>query len=268
MFSRELADLNTEISSRITVMEDIISGNASLEALAEFNPSARRLLGFIKKEENATESDKLLAQTYDLNSSEKWIDSNDTIDKTVNPRAANPSKQLSVHSTKSISSSVSRKATNAFGSVLSTAKGASKLATSAVGTAVNLVAADREGAYYSGGFVSFKTLSLKYAALQMLHHDAPFMMSVSEAPDPEDVFWTNVGREHEELQVGEVVSRAASVCICLLWTIPMAFFASLSTVEGLKKQFDFIADAIEVFPPLEPILQQLAPLLVVMFNSL
>ena len=131
-----------------------------------------------------------------------------------------------------------------------------------------MVAGDRDGEYYSGGFVSFKTLSLKYAALQMLHHDTPFMMSVSEAPDPQDVFWANVGREHKDLQLGQLSSRAASVATCLLWTIPMAFFATLSTVEGLKEQFEFIEDAIDAFPLLEPLLQQLAPLLVVMFNSL
>jgi hypothetical protein len=48
----------------------------------------------------------------------------------------------------------------------------------------------------------------------------------------------------------------------------MAFFASLSSVEGLKEEFDWIADAIESYPFLEPLLQQLAPLLVVAFNSL
>jgi hypothetical protein len=48
----------------------------------------------------------------------------------------------------------------------------------------------------------------------------------------------------------------------------MAFFASLSSVEGLKEQFGWVEDAIDAYPPLEPILEQLAPLFVVLFNSL
>jgi hypothetical protein len=48
----------------------------------------------------------------------------------------------------------------------------------------------------------------------------------------------------------------------------MAFFASLSSVEGLEAQFSWIADAIDAAPFLEPLLKQLAPLFVVVFNSL
>jgi hypothetical protein len=82
------------------------------------------------------------------------------------------------------------------------------------------------------------------------------------------VLWTNLGKKHKELQLGKLASAAATVTICLLWTIPMAFFASLSSVEGLKEQFSWVADAIEAAPFLEPLLEQLAPLLVVVFNSL
>jgi hypothetical protein len=82
------------------------------------------------------------------------------------------------------------------------------------------------------------------------------------------VIWTNLGKTHKELQLGRLFSFAATTAICLLWTIPMAFFASLSSVEGLKEQFGWVEDAIDAYPPLEPILEQLAPLFVVLFNSL
>ncbi|GAX10876.1 hypothetical protein FisN_31Hh085 [Fistulifera solaris] len=265
-FARELAELNSDISARITVMEDILSGNASTDALDELNPSARRIFGLSKPfKYESTENDKLLSQSDERVQSDKLSYSDEKIDDSL---VANESHSGHGNGIKLLPSSVSKTASGAVGSVLNTAKGATKVATNAVGSAVNLVAGDRDGEYYSGGFVSFRTLSLKYAALQMLHHDTPFMMSVAEAPDPQDVFWANVGRENKELQIGKLLSRAASVGICLLWTIPMAFFATLSTVEGLKEQFQFVEDAIEAFPALEPILQQLAPLLVVMFNSL
>jgi len=80
--------------------------------------------------------------------------------------------------------------------------------------------------------------------------------------------WENVGRNHEDLQTGKLLSYGATVVICLLWTIPMSIFSSLSSLEGLKKQFDWVDEAIAKAPILEPILQQLAPLLVIAFNSL
>jgi hypothetical protein len=61
---------------------------------------------------------------------------------------------------------------------------------------------------------------------------------------------------------------AATVTICLLWTIPMTFFSGLSSVEGLKAEFDFVANMIDFFPALELILQLLAPFFVIIFNSL
>jgi hypothetical protein len=48
----------------------------------------------------------------------------------------------------------------------------------------------------------------------------------------------------------------------------MTFFATLSSVESLKQQFQVVEDAIATFPPLEPILQQLAPFLVILLNSM
>ncbi len=246
-------------------MEDILSGNASTDALDELNPSVRRLFGLSKPSRyKSTETDKLLSESDERIQSDKLSYSDEVNDSVV----AHRSHSGHGNGIKLIPSGVSKTASGAVGTVFNTAKGATKVATNAVGSAVNLVAGDKEGEYYSAGFVSFRTLSLKYAALQMLHHDTPFMMSVAEAPDPNDVFWANVGRENKELQIGKLLSRAASVAICLLWTIPMAFFATLSTVESLKEQFQFVEDAIEAFPALEPILQQLAPLLVVMFNSL
>jgi hypothetical protein len=82
------------------------------------------------------------------------------------------------------------------------------------------------------------------------------------------VFWANVGRSHKDLELGKLFSVAATVTICLFWSIPVAFFAALSSVERLKEDSKWIADAVEDFPFLEPLLQQLAPLLLVTLNLL
>ncbi|GAX21790.1 hypothetical protein FisN_31Lu081 [Fistulifera solaris] len=293
-FSRELAELNADISYRILLVETMLSETAAAESLEEFNPSSKRSQGPFDTEENGTESDDLI--TPETRAEEKMesdsIDTPHSFDplsrpegpeeeqstenrsysqKTSNNNSLHGTSAQSVHndssrSAMSLASGATKKATKAVGTVIGNAKGASKLATHAVGSAVKMVAGAKDYEHYYGGFVSFRTLSLKYAALQMLHHGTPSFMTVSEAPDPQDVFWANVGREYKELQLGQLLSRAASVAICFLWTFPMTIIASLSTVEGLKRQFDIVEDAIEAFPALEPILQQLAPLLIVLSN--
>jgi calcium permeable stress-gated cation channel len=82
------------------------------------------------------------------------------------------------------------------------------------------------------------------------------------------VFWFNVGRTHKDLEVGALFSQAATAAVCLLWTIPMSFVASLSSVSALREQVTFIDDLLNAAPALVPIFELLAPLLVVVLNSL
>jgi hypothetical protein len=291
VFSRELAELNADISNRILLVETMLSETAASESLEEFNPSSKRSRGPFEEHgtesadlinpetraEEKMESDSLPHTSFDPLSrpeepeEEQLTENRSYSQKTSNNSSLHGTSAHSVpndssRSAMSLASGATKKATKAVGTVIGNAKGASKLATHAVGSAVKMVAGARDYEHYHGGFVSFRTLSLKYAALQMLHHGTPSFMTVFEAPDPQDVFWANVGREYKELQLGQLLSRSASVAICFLWTFPMTIIASLSTVEGLKRQFDIVEDAIEAFPALEPILQQLAPLLIVLSN--
>jgi hypothetical protein len=157
----------------------------------------------------------------------------------------------------------------AFGAsaVRASAAAASATAAAAASTAAAALLEVEDGAFYEAGFVAFSKLSVVQASLQMTH-GRPFEMETFAAPEPEDIIWTNLGKQHKELQLGKLASFATTVTICLLWTIPMAFFASLSSVEGLKEQFSWVEDAIDAAPFLEPLLKQLAPLFVVVFNSL
>lgn len=82
------------------------------------------------------------------------------------------------------------------------------------------------------------------------------------------VNWLNIGRTHKDLQVGKLMSLGLTVTICLLWTIPMTFIASLSTVEGLRAEVEFIDDMLTAFPFLVPVFEITAPLFVVIVNSL
>jgi hypothetical protein len=61
---------------------------------------------------------------------------------------------------------------------------------------------------------------------------------------------------------------ALTTLLCLLWTIPMSFIASLSSVEGLRDELEFVDDMLDAFPFLIPVFEIAAPLFVVVANSL
>ena len=81
-----------------------------------------------------------------------------------------------------------------------------------------------------------------------------------------DVLWSNVGKTHKSLEIGQLLSLAFTVALCLFWTVIIAFCASLSSIEGLRS-VDFIDKALNKTPFLVPLLAQLAPFIVVGVNA-
>jgi hypothetical protein len=93
-------------------------------------------------------------------------------------------------------------------------------------------------------------------------------MEVLEAPQPDDVFWPNIGRSHQDLGIGWLLSMTATSTLCIFWTVPVAFVASLNSVSALTEFLPFAGNVIDAVPILEPILTLLAPLLVTLLTSL
>jgi hypothetical protein len=135
-------------------------------------------------------------------------------------------------------------------------------------SASKIIMPTKEGDYLSAGFVTFSSLGVTHAARQMVHHGKPFDIEVVEAPRPDDIFWRNVGRTHKDLQLGNLASLAATAAVCFLWTIPMTFLASLSSVEALRTKVPFLDDLIDRFPFLSRFFEIVAPLLVKVVNGL
>lgn len=104
--------------------------------------------------------------------------------------------------------------------------------------------------------------------IALLTTESPFTMEVLEAPDPEDVFWSNVGRKHKFLQLGMLFSLGISVATCLLWTIPVSFVASLSSVGALRAEVPALDSVLDALPFLVPVFEVLAPQFLVILNAL
>ena len=157
---------------------------------------------------------------------------------------------------------------------------------------LKLLAGKDDGEPREAGFVTFTKLSSTQACLQMIHHPrkfnrydlwneldlglltphapnlVPFTMDVAEAPDPEDIFWLNIGRSHESLQLGKLAGMACTVMLCLFWTIPITFISNLSNISELTKTLPFLADWVVAAPWLVPVFAQLAPVMIILLNGM
>jgi hypothetical protein len=136
------------------------------------------------------------------------------------------------------------------------------------GRAILDFVSNEDGRVLPAGFVTFTTLRGVYAALQMIQYPQSYAIKVSEAPSPEDIVWPNVGRPHQELKFFTVVSMTLTVAACFLWTIPMAFIASIANINGLRAQSKWLDELLTKYPEVEPFFNQLAPLLIVMAAQL
>ncbi|CAB9502871.1 CSC1-like protein [Seminavis robusta] len=132
---------------------------------------------------------------------------------------------------------------------------------------VPMVMAHGEGKPLEAGFVVFKDLYSTQAALQMLHHNEAGSMVVEEAPGPEEIYWRNVGLPGSAQRTGRLLSLAATVALCLFWTVPVSFVSALTEVNSLKEQIPSLAESLEKHPGLEGMLALIAPLLLLILQD-
>jgi Uncharacterized integral membrane protein len=142
------------------------------------------------------------------------------------------------------------------------------LATKASKRMTRLLISGDDGEVLESGFVTFTNLSTKAQCAQIIHHQTPFKFNVKDAPLPEDVIWANIGKSHEELQFGYLVAQAATVGLMIFWTIPVAFFTSLSEAESLQDVIPSLEDVISKNPWVARFLAQLSPILLVILTAL
>ncbi len=143
-----------------------------------------------------------------------------------------------------------------------------KLATSASSSLTRLLFNVDNTEVRESGFVTFTNLTAKTQCAQIIHHHEPYNFLVEPAPLPKDIIWDNVGKTHHEIQVGALLATAATAALCLVWTIPVAFFTSLSETESLKNVLPGLEKVIEENPWVAFFLAQLSPLLLVLLTEL
>ena len=274
-YAEELKELNGLISQSITGIEDSQRGKGFKDMADSISQSmlhvdkteSMSLAGAGASDSNNGwgTSDKAVVPENAMEEGEIQVDaqSHDDISTLASRPQTGKDLQDTNHSGKSENSSnkLVQGSSKLFKSVVNSA--------AAVGDgALGVLKGSEDGEPYSAGFVTFSNLRTATAAKQLLHHQTPHVLKVQEAPDPEDIFWFNVGRKNRELQVGRLLSMAATTALCLLWTIPVAFVASLSSVDALREKVDFIDDLLNSAPFLVSVFEVGAPLLLVIFNAM
>ena len=250
-FSDELQQMNEEIKSRVLEIEernDAMSFREDVEAAGGFT----RYTSYTDSVGRAESISSHAQDTQRLNPklSGLYEDIPEVIES--KPQSSS-SMNLSGHIISSVRSATGKMKT---------------VAGDAAAAGLSIILRNQDGEPREAGFVTFASIKTTQAALQQIHHEVPFSMEVSEAPQPEDIFWGNVGKSHKVLQVGKLLSFSLTALLCLVWTVPIALIASMTEVQSLKVLLPFLGAWSEAWPPLDLVLAQVAPLILILVKML
>ncbi|OQR87590.1 hypothetical protein ACHHYP_08508 [Achlya hypogyna] len=121
----------------------------------------------------------------------------------------------------------------------------------------------------SAAFVAFSSLQATNTVQQIVQSGTPTEMKVEEAPPAGDIVWENVGRlNYVERKTAVLLSVAITSLAILFWTVPTTFVVALASLQSLRQVIPNLDSALVQFPFLQPLLQQLSPLLLVVMNGL
>ncbi|TKY74942.1 CSC protein RXW8 [Spatholobus suberectus] len=97
----------------------------------------------------------------------------------------------------------------------------------------------------AAAFVFFKS---RYAALtvaQNLHTSNPMLWVTDLAPEPQDVYWSNLCIPYRQLWIRRISIFVASITFVLVFLIPVTFAQGLTQLDKLEKMFPFLAGMLQ-----------------------
>ncbi|CAI0579023.1 unnamed protein product [Linum tenue] len=94
-------------------------------------------------------------------------------------------------------------------------------------------------------FVSFKSRWAAAVCAQTQQSSNPTMWLTERAPEPRDVYWSNLAIPYVEHTIRRFLMAVALFFLIFFFVIPIAFVQSLATIEGIEKVFPFLKHLIE-----------------------
>ncbi|KAL6637001.1 hypothetical protein ACP70R_024573 [Stipagrostis hirtigluma subsp. patula] len=88
-----------------------------------------------------------------------------------------------------------------------------------------------------GAIVFFKTRYAAVVASQVLQSSNPMLWVTDLAPEPRDVYWSNLWIPYRQIWLRKIATLAASVVFMFVFIIPVAFVQSMMQLDQLHKMF-------------------------------
>ncbi|XP_061350469.1 CSC1-like protein RXW8 [Gastrolobium bilobum] len=104
-------------------------------------------------------------------------------------------------------------------------------------TDMHLDTRDKECA---AAFVFFKSRYAALMAAQILQTSNPMLWVTDVAPEPHDVYWSNICIPYRQLWIRKIATLVASVAFMLVFLIPVTFVQGLTQLDKLQKMFPFL----------------------------
>ncbi|XP_057867726.2 CSC1-like protein RXW8 isoform X2 [Cryptomeria japonica] len=89
-------------------------------------------------------------------------------------------------------------------------------------------------------FVSFKSRISATVAAQVRQSSNPMLWMTELAPEPEDVYWSNLSIPCRQLWFRKIVVLLGSIALSFVFFIPVAFVQGLSQLDQLQRYFPFL----------------------------
>lgn len=102
---------------------------------------------------------------------------------------------------------------------------------------VDLFSKDKECA---SAFVFFKTRYAALVASEVLQWSNPMLWVTDLAPEPHDVYWSNLCIPYRQLWIRRIATLVAAIIFMFLFLIPVTFVQGLTQLEHLQQTFPFL----------------------------
>ncbi|GLT62968.1 hypothetical protein SLA2020_355680 [Shorea laevis] len=94
-------------------------------------------------------------------------------------------------------------------------------------------------------FVFFKTRFAALIAAQSLQSSNPMLWVTKLAPEPHDVYWSNLWIPYRQLWLRKIAILLASIAFVVVSLIPVAFVQALTHLDQLPRPFSYLRDNIK-----------------------
>ncbi|KAH0990109.1 hypothetical protein GBA52_001592 [Prunus armeniaca] len=92
----------------------------------------------------------------------------------------------------------------------------------------------------AAAFVFFKTRYAAVVTSQVLQSSNPMLWVTDMAPEPNDVYWSNLWIPYGQLWIRKIATLLAAIAFMLVFLIPVTFVQGLTQLEFLQQAFPFL----------------------------